>query len=109
MVDFEPKTRVGQPTGTTKYKKHVRNFEEGSPQEWIELLCDLDEIWMQNAISGAFDRTSSIHALIRGESGVTFDVALAAARMDAAGVIAMTMMDHMKTALDAVLLLVFLH
>ena len=90
-------------------KNQTKNFVEDLLQGWINLLCDLDEIWMQNAISGASDRTSSIHALVRGENSVTFDMALEAARTDAAGVIAMTMMDHMKTALDAVLLLVFLH
>ena len=76
-LTFELKTRVGQPADATKYKKHVRKFEEGTPQEWIDLLRDLDKIWMQNSITGASDRTSSVQALVRGESGVTFDVTLA--------------------------------
>ena len=67
-LTFELKTRVGQPNDATKYKKQVRKFEEGSPQEWIDLLCDVDEIWTQNAIAGATDRTSTIRALVRGES-----------------------------------------
>jgi len=42
FVSFELITHVGQPTGGTKYKKFVRKFEEGGPQEWIDLLRDLD-------------------------------------------------------------------
>ena len=108
-LTFELKTRVGQPNDATKYKKQVRKFEEGSPQEWIELLRDVDEIWTQNAIAGATDRMSTIRALVRGESGVTFDAALAAARLDAAGVEQVLTTDHVKTALDAVALSVFPH
>jgi hypothetical protein len=43
-IAFDLKTRVGQPSEATKYKKLVRKFEEGSPQEWINMLKDLDEI-----------------------------------------------------------------
>jgi hypothetical protein len=32
-IAFEPKTRDGLPPYATKYKKFVREFEEGSPQE----------------------------------------------------------------------------
>jgi hypothetical protein len=38
------KTRVGQPSDATKYKKYIRKFEEGNPQEWIDMLRDLEEI-----------------------------------------------------------------
>ena len=108
-LTFELKTRVGQPNDATKYKKQVRKFEEGSPQEWIDLLRDVDEIWTQNAIAGATDRMSTIRALVRGESGVTFDAALAAARLDDQGVEQVLTTDHVKTALDAVALSVFPH
>jgi hypothetical protein len=27
------------------YKKYVQKFGEGSPQEWIDMLNDLEEIW----------------------------------------------------------------
>jgi hypothetical protein len=40
IIAFDLKTRVGQPSDATKYKKYVRKFEEGNPQEWIER--DLD-------------------------------------------------------------------
>jgi hypothetical protein len=33
FIAFDLKTRVGQPSDATKYKKYVRKFEEGNPQE----------------------------------------------------------------------------
>ena len=44
FITFELKSRVGQPADATKYKKHVRKFEEGTPQQLIDLLKDIDEI-----------------------------------------------------------------
>ena len=108
-ITFELKTRVGQPADSTKYKKQVRKFEEGTPHEWIELVRDLDEIWTQNSINGVTDRISSIRALLRGESGVTFDAALEAARLDAEGNQQPINLNNVKTALDAVASSVFPH
>jgi hypothetical protein len=48
FIAFDLKTRVGQPSDATKYKKYVRKLEEGNPQEWIDMLRDLEEIWTQN-------------------------------------------------------------
>ena len=33
FVSMELKTRVGQPETSTKYKKYIRKFEEGTPQQ----------------------------------------------------------------------------
>ena len=41
FITFELKVRAGQPAGSTNYKKYVRVFEEGSPQQWIELMQDV--------------------------------------------------------------------
>jgi hypothetical protein len=48
FISFELKSRAGQPAGSTTYKKFVRVFEEGTPQQWIDLIHDLEEIWTQN-------------------------------------------------------------
>ena len=40
---------------TSTYKKYIKKFEEGSPQEFIDLLKSLDEIWAQNSVTGAHD------------------------------------------------------
>jgi hypothetical protein len=55
FIAFDLKTRVGQPSDTTKYKKYIRKFKEGNPQEWIEMLRDLEEIWTQNFMASGTD------------------------------------------------------
>jgi hypothetical protein len=50
------KTRVGQPSDSTKYKNFVRKVEEGNSQEWIDMLRDLEEIWTQDSMAGGTDR-----------------------------------------------------
>ena len=82
FITFELKSRVGQPADATKYKKHVRKFEEGTPQQLIDLLKDIEEIWTQNAIIGGTDRASTVRSLVKGESLVSFETALAEARMN---------------------------
>ena len=109
FISFELKTRVGQPDNGTKYKKFVRKFEEGGPQEWIELLKDLDEIWTQNAMNGGQDRAATVRALVGGESETTFNAAFLEARQDAAGVEQPATTNHVQTALEAVTATVFPH
>ena len=107
---FELKTRVGQPADSTKYKKHVRKFEEGTPQQWIDTLKDLDEIWTQNSMTGGTDRASTVRAVVKGESGVSFETALQDARSDEEGVVVNNITaDHVTTALNAVTSTVFPH
>ena len=80
FIAFDLKTRVGQPSDATKYKKYVRKFEEGNSQEWIDMLRDLEEIWTQNSMTGGTDRASTVRALVHGESAVAFETALQDAR-----------------------------
>ena len=107
---FELKTRVGQPADSTKYKKYVRKFEEGTPQQWIDLLKDLDKIWTQNSMTGGTDRASTVRAVVKGESGVSFETALQDARSDEEGVVINNITtDHVTAALNAVTVTVFPH
>jgi hypothetical protein len=76
LIAFSLKTRVGQPSDATKYKKYIKKFEEGSPQEWIDMLRDLEKIWTQNSMTGGTGRVSTVRALVRGESAVAFETAL---------------------------------
>jgi hypothetical protein len=46
-ITSELKTIVEQPLNTTRYKKYDMKFEEGSPQEWIGIMMDLEDIWTQ--------------------------------------------------------------
>ena len=110
FVVFELKTRVGQPADSTKYKKYVRKFDEGTPQEWIDLLKDLDEIWTQNSMTGGTDRASTVRAVVKGESGVSFETALQEARSDEEGVVVNNITaNHVTAALNAVTNSVFPH
>jgi hypothetical protein len=50
-------------------------------------LKDLDEIWTQNSMTGGTDWASTVHAVVKGESGVSFETALQDARSDEEGVV----------------------
>jgi len=76
FISFELKARAGQRDSGSTYKKQVKLFDEGTPQEWINLRKDLGEIWTQNSISGPVDRKSVARAILRGESLTTFDTAI---------------------------------
>jgi hypothetical protein len=44
----------------------VRKFkEEGTPQEWIDLLKDLNKIWTQNLMTGGMDWASTMRAVVK--------------------------------------------
>ena len=112
FVTFELKVRAGQPAGSTNYKKFVRVFEEGTPQQWIDLVRDLEEIWVQNSVNGPSDRTATIRSLLKGESLTAFDTALEDARVDPnpnnIAPLALTA-EQIGTAMDSVATTVFPH
>jgi hypothetical protein len=109
IIAFDLKTRVGQPSDATKYKKYVRKFEEGNPQEWIDMMRDLEEIWTQNSMTGGTDRASTVRALVRGESAVAFETALQDARTAEDGQISPISVENVTQALNAVTETVFPH
>ena len=110
FLTFELKAQEGQPDGATKYKKSVRKFEEGSPQQWIDLIKDLREIWKQNSIKEGSDRAATVRSLVKGESATAFETALeeAISTNEGAeeGVISE---DNVEMALNAVATTVFPH
>jgi hypothetical protein len=65
------------------YKKYIRKFEEGTAQEWIDLQRDIQEIWVQNAITGGTDRASTARALLRGKSLTSFEASIEEGRRNA--------------------------
>jgi hypothetical protein len=108
-IAFELKTRVGQLSDSTKSKKYVTKFEEGSAQEWIDMLKDLEEIWTQYSMTSGTDRASTVRALVRGESAVALETALQDARVTTEGEIVPINSDHIQEALKAVTDTVFSH
>jgi hypothetical protein len=112
FINFELKSCAGQPAGSTTYKKFVRVFEEGSPQQWIDLIRDLEEIWTQNSVNGPTDRTSTIRALLKGESLTAFETALEDVCVDPdpdANALQALMIEHIGRAMDQVSNAVFPH
>ena len=108
-LSFELKTRVGQPDAQSKYKKYVRKFKEGKPQQWIDLKRDINEIWTQNSVNGGTDRASTVRALIRGESLTAFESSLQDARTKEDGTFNQITAEHVDTAMEAVAHTVFPH
>jgi len=108
-ISFELRARVGAPDASTKYKKYVRKFEEGTPQMWIDLVKDMTEIWTQNSMAGGTDRASTARALIRGKSLTAFEAALQLARTGADGIEAAITPENVATSLAAVAETVFPH
>jgi hypothetical protein len=108
-ISFEHRARIGQPDTSTKYKKYVRKFEEGTPQMWIDLVKDMTEIWTQNSMGGGTDRASTVRALIHGKSLTAFEAALQLSRTNAAGIEAAITVHHVTTSLAAVTNTVFPH
>jgi hypothetical protein len=87
----------------------VRKFEEGTPQEWIDMLRDLEEIWTQNSMTGGTDRASTVRALVRGESAVAFETSLQDSRTTDGGETVPISPNHVQQALKAVTETVFPH
>ena len=77
FITMELKTKAGATaTNASKYKKLIRKFEEGSPQQWIDVLNDVKEIWTQNKVDQPRDRSAIIRTILQGESRSCYDGAL---------------------------------
>ena len=112
FISLEVKTRAGGPDKSNSYKKYVRIFDEDEPQQWIDLIKEVREIWIQNSTNGPTDRAATLKAVLKGESLIAFESALDDARVnpdpDVAALVAMTT-DHVDEAIAAVATTVFPH
>jgi hypothetical protein len=109
-IQFDLKLRAGTPAGASSYKKHVPVFEEGTPQEWLDLIQDFQEIWKQNTVNGPHDRFATVVAALRGRSNTQFQSALQDLRVnpDAANneLVPLTL-EHVQGALEKLSTIVF--
>jgi hypothetical protein len=105
FITFDLKVCAGTGAGTPSYKKHMRTFDKGTPQEWMESLTDLGEIWQQNSVSGA---AATVAAVLKGHSRIAFEATIEDAWTDpnAAALIPL-MADHVEESLCAVTTIVF--
>jgi hypothetical protein len=108
FITFDLKVCAGTGAGTPSYKKHIRTFDKGTPQEWMESLNGLREIWQQNSVNGAHDCAVTVAAVLKGDSRIAFEAAIEDARTDpnAAALIPLTA-DHVEESLFAVTTIVF--
>ena len=108
-ISIDVKARVGGPEDSAKHKKCIRQFDEGTPQEWIDLMHDVQEIWRQNSVRGPSDRCSTIRALMKGETLTTFEAALSEARTNAEGGVEPVTVANVDTAIEKTATVVFPH
>ena len=59
-----------------KYKKSVRKFGHGTPDEWIALLKDLRQVWRQNAVEGAPEKAAVAQTVLIDDALIQFDTTL---------------------------------
>ena len=109
FISFELKTKENQAESGTQYKKFVHKFDEGTPQQWIDLLRDLKEIWKQNSLESGSDRVATVRALIHGESATAFEAALEETKNSESGEEQEITAEHVQFGLDAVGATVFPH
>ena len=109
FLTFDLKMQFDQAENATKYQKNVRKFEEGTPQQWVDLIKDLREIWKQNGIEEGSDRVATIRSLIKGESGTAFETALQDLRTNAGEEEKEITKENVELALQAVATTVFPH
>ena len=109
FITFELKVRSGTGAGTPSYKKSMRTFEEGSPQEWMDVLTGLREIWKQNTVNGPTDRAATVVAILKGDSRTAFESSLEEVRVnpDDDDVPLVMTIEHIEVSLSAVTDIVF--
>jgi hypothetical protein len=99
----------GAAPGSPSYKKHVRTFEDGDPQQWMEVMTSLREIWLQNSVDIPTDMSNTVVAILKGDSLTAYEAAVEDLTVDPEDdtqVIPLTE-DHVELALRAVAETVF--
>jgi hypothetical protein len=80
-ITFTLQVSKGSAPGTD-YRKSIRTFEEGDPQQWMEVITGLKEIWAQNSITVPMDMSSTAVAILKGDSLTSYEAAMEHNRTD---------------------------
>jgi hypothetical protein len=107
VIAFELKTRVEKPVAATSYKKYLRKFEEGSLQGWIDMVKDLEEIWMKNYMTEGISKASTVRVFVKGESAVAFETTLQDSKIIEEGEMISIILENINKALETVTHAVF--
>jgi hypothetical protein len=106
VYTLQVRAGVDRPT----YKKFMRTFNEGTPQDWMDVLDGLQEIWRQNGTDDPQDRTATVLTILRGDSRTAFETALEDAMVDPDPLVVAPLvmtLAHIETSLRAVSDIVF--
>ena len=77
FITIELKCRAGATSASAiSYKKHIRLFEGGTPQEFVDGYRAIQEVWTQNNITTPADRINIVRMVFKGESFTTFEEAI---------------------------------
>jgi hypothetical protein len=66
----------GSGPGTPTYRKSIRTFEEGDPQQWMEVITGLKEIWAQNLITVLTDMSNTAMAILKVDNLTSYETVL---------------------------------
>jgi hypothetical protein len=50
------------------YKKSIWTFDEGDSQQWMEVMIELKEIWLQNSVDDLMYMSNAVVAVLKGDS-----------------------------------------
>jgi hypothetical protein len=76
-ITFTLQVSKGSDPGTTPtYRKSIRTFEEGDPQQWMEVITGLKEIWAQNSITKPTDLLNTAMAILKGDGLTSYETAM---------------------------------
>ena len=73
LVEFAMKVRAGSGATAPTYKRRVARFANGTPDEWINLLESLEELFTQNSLTSPEDRDNTIKTVLRGDSLTAYE------------------------------------
>ena len=109
FITMELKAKAGSGASASTYKKFIRKFDEGSVQQWIDVLDDFDEIWTQNSVTNAKDRSAIVRSILQGESKNSYDVSVDEQTKNEEGEETPLSTEIIKKALDSVGQTIFPH
>jgi hypothetical protein len=75
-ITFTLQVSKGLAPGTPPYRKSIKTFEEGDPQQWMEVITGLKDIWAQNSIMAPTDMLNTAVALLKGDSLTSYEAAM---------------------------------
>jgi hypothetical protein len=75
-ITFTLQVSKGQTPGAPTYRKSIRTFEEGDPQQWMEVITRLKEIWAQNSIMVPTDMSNTVVAILKVDSLTSYEAAM---------------------------------